>query len=226
MQLQPRLIQTAAPQDPAGLVLVLHGGASRRGATAVSPTQLSVVRMIPIAARVAREGDGRLAVFRLLNTYRGWDTQHTPVQDVQWALGQLRERFGAQAPICLIGHSLGGRAALLSAAADGVRSVVALAPWVYPNDGSGLDVTGRQILFVHGARDRVAKPSSSAAVAATMAKSAEVGHVTINDGKHAMLRHGSEFERLAADFTMATLLGASTGGTVGRVLAGETAIRI
>lgn len=226
MLLQPRLIETSAPQDPAGLVLVLHGGASRRGEAAVSPTQLSVVRMIPIAARVAREGDGRLAVFRLLNSYRGWDTQHTPVQDVQWALDQLRERFGAQVPICLIGHSLGGRAALLSAGADGVRSVVALAPWVYPNDARGLDATGRRILFVHGARDRVAKPSSSAAVAATMATSAEVGYVTINGGKHAMLRHGSEFERLATDFATATLLGTTADGTVGRVLAGERAIRI
>ncbi|NYJ76176.1 MULTISPECIES: alpha/beta hydrolase [Allobranchiibius] len=223
---QPRLIETAAPQDPAGLVLVLHGGAARRGEVAVSPTQLSVVRMIPIAARVARESSGRLAVFRLLNSSRGWDTQHTPVQDVQWALEQLRQRFGEQLPICLIGHSLGGRAALLSADANGVRSIVALAPWVYPNDAHGLDASGRQILFVHGSRDRVAKPSSSAAVAATMAGTAEVGYVTITGGKHAMLRHGSEFERLAADFTLATLLGTSPSGTVGRVLAGETAIRI
>ena len=226
MQLQPRLIETAAPQDPAGAVLVLHGGASRRGEAAVSPTQLSVVRMIPIAARVARESGGRLAVFRLLNTHRGWDSQHTPVQDVQWALEQMRQRFGDQLPIALIGHSLGGRAALLSAGAEGVRSVVALAPWVYPNDATGLDATGRRILFVHGARDRVAKASSSAAVAATMSRTAEVGFVTITDGKHAMLRHGSEFERLASDFTMATMLGGTPEGTVGRVLAGETGIRI
>ena len=53
---QARLVETTAPRDPAGVVLVLHGGASRRETVRVSPTQLSVLRMIPIAARVARVG--------------------------------------------------------------------------------------------------------------------------------------------------------------------------
>lgn len=223
--LEPRLIQTTVPQDPSGVVLVLHGGASRRGRAAVSPTQLSVLRMIPIAQRIGGSGWDRLAVFRLLNSYRGWDTEHTPVQDVRWAVGQMRDRFG-DLPISLVGHSLGGRAALLCADADGVRSVVALAPWVYPDDARGLDVSGRRILFVHGARDRVAKPSSSAAVAATMARSADVGYVTIADGKHAMLRHAGEFEKLATDFAVSTLLDDEIDGIVGRELGGETPIEV
>ncbi len=102
----------------------------------VSPTQLSVLRMIPVAHRIARAGAGRLAVFRLLNSYRGWDASHTPLDDVAWALGQVRERFG-HLPACLVGHSLGGRAALLAGGAEEVRSVVALNPWVYPTDAPG-----------------------------------------------------------------------------------------
>jgi hypothetical protein len=82
MDRTPRLLTAAAPADPSGLVLLLHGGAARRGNPMVSPAQLSVLRMIPIAKRIARAGRGRLGVFRLLNTHRGWDSTHTPIDDV------------------------------------------------------------------------------------------------------------------------------------------------
>ena len=89
-----RLLTTHLPRDPEGVVLVLHGGAARRHGMRVSPAQLSVLRMVPVAARLAQAGRGRLAVFRLLNSVRGWDTHHTPVDDVTWALGRLREQLG------------------------------------------------------------------------------------------------------------------------------------
>ena len=44
-----RLVEVALPREPRGAVVVLHGGAARRDRTAVSPTQLSVLRMVPIA---------------------------------------------------------------------------------------------------------------------------------------------------------------------------------
>src|ERR1700684_4577646 len=65
MELAPRLIEVSTPPAPAGAVLVLHGGASRRRSMRVSPAQLSVLRMVPIASRIARAGRDRLAVFRL-----------------------------------------------------------------------------------------------------------------------------------------------------------------
>jgi len=129
VDLAPRLIDTVTPDDPSAVVLVLHGGADRQDSPGVSPTQLSVLRMIPVAKAVARAGRGRLAVHRLLNTRRGWDTHHTPVDDVAWALEQVRERYGDR-PVGLVGHSLGGRAALLAGGLDCVRSVVALTPWI------------------------------------------------------------------------------------------------
>jgi hypothetical protein len=67
VKLSPRLIDVHGPREPEGAVVLLHGGASGRGSMRVSPTQLSVLRMIPIAGRVARAGRGRLAVFRLLS---------------------------------------------------------------------------------------------------------------------------------------------------------------
>ncbi|NYD43156.1 alpha/beta fold hydrolase [Nocardioides panaciterrulae] len=217
----PRLLPTHLPRRPQGAVLVLHGGASRPGRPPVSPAQLSVLRMVPVARRVARAARGRLAVFRLLNSYRGWDTTHTPLDDVAWALGEVRQRYG-ELPVGLVGHSLGGRAALLAGARDGVRSVVALNPWVYPSDHA--DLAGRRVLFVHGTEDRVADPARAAAVARRLAATTDVGFVSVPGGRHAMLRHGGLFERAAADFCLATLLEPPPGrpaGVVGRVLDGE-----
>jgi hypothetical protein len=91
VELQPKLIDVRVPDDPAGVVLLLHGGGARRTRMMVSPAQLSVLRMIPVGRRIARAGRGRLAVFRLLNSRRGWDSRHTPVHDAvalaPWVLG-------------------------------------------------------------------------------------------------------------------------------------------
>jgi pimeloyl-ACP methyl ester carboxylesterase len=221
-----RLLPVREPAEPDGVVLVLHGGAHRGEQAVVSPTQLSVLRMVPIAGRIARAAKGELAVLRLLNSTRGWDAHHTPVDDVRWALAQVADRFGADLPVGLVGHSLGGRAALLAAAEEPVVSAVALNPWVYPDEGR-LDLTGRRVLLVHGDEDRVARPVNSAAVARDLARTAEqVGYVTVEGGKHAMLRRHSVFDGLAADFTAATLLGRRAEGVVAKVLAGEEWVHV
>jgi dienelactone hydrolase len=132
---------------------------------------------------------------------------------------RVRERYEGQLPTCLVGHSLGGRAALLAGDQRGVRSVVALNPWVYPTDAP--DLTGRRVLFVHGTRDRVASPERSAAVARAVGRTADVGYIRVSGGKHAMLRHHAEFDRYAAEFATSTLLGDHVAGPVGEVLDGE-----
>ena len=200
----PRLIDTRVPHRPEGVVLVLHGGANRPGNPMVSPTQLSVIRMVPVARRVARAGRGRLAVLRLLNSVRGWDAERTPVADVEWALGEVHDRLG-DLPVSLVGHSLGGRAALLAGAAPAVRSVVALNPWVYATDAP--DLAGRRVLVVHGTADRIADPARARAVVGRMERSTDVELVEVEGGRHAMLRHGGVFERAAAGFVTETLLG-------------------
>jgi dienelactone hydrolase len=213
------------PERAAGVVLVLHGGASRRANMMVSPAQLSVLRMIPIAHRIVRQGERRLAVFRLLNSHRGWDTHHTPVADVRWALDRLAERIGERRPTCLVGHSLGGRAALLSASRSEVRSVVALAPWVYPTDvPSGLE--HQRVLIVHGSRDRVASPERSAALASALGRQVPTSYVSVTGAHHAMLRRHATFSGLAAQFTAATLLDLPARGAVAQAQAGEAWITV
>lgn len=219
-----RLIEVNVPRSPRGVVLVLHGGASRRAEVAVSPTQLSVLRMIPIARGLARAGRRELAVYRLLNSVRGWDNRHTPVSDATWALGEIERRLGTRLPTCLVGHSLGGRAALLGADHPAVVSVVALAPWLYPSESVRAD--GRTVLILHGSDDRVADPANAARVAENLTRTTRAGFVLISGAKHAMLGSHRAFFRLTRDFVRATRLGRVVGGPVGQVLEGATYVEV
>jgi predicted esterase len=206
---EPRLVATHVPARPRAAVLVLHGGAERPGDPMVSPVQLSVLRMVPIAGRIARAARRDLAVFRLLNSSRGWDAARTPVDDAVWAMGQVRGRLG-ELPIGLLGHSLGGRAALLAGSRPPVRAVVALNPWVHQTDAP--DLRGRRVLVVHGSADRVARPERARRVVATLEeRGVDVAYVEVAGGQHAMLRHGRTFGRLATDFVVETLVGQRAG---------------
>jgi dienelactone hydrolase len=182
--------------------------------------------MVPIANRIAQTGERRLAVFRVLNSRRGWDTQHTPVVDTRWALDRVAERLGQTLPACLVGHSLGGRAALLTAGRAEVQSVVALAPYVYPADIPA-SIDGKRILIVHGSADRVASPKRSLALADSLGQAgADVTYVTVEGGKHSMLGRRAIFDRAAAQFVAWTLLGAPVDGPISEVEAGARRLSI
>ena len=232
-----RLVDTRVPRDPRGVALLLHGGGGRAGSIRVSPAQLSVLRLVPTAARIAHAAPG-VAVHRLLNSYRGWDTRHTPVQDVAWALDVLRARHG-RLPVCLVGHSLGGRAAILSLGQPDVHGVVALAPWVHATDAPapGRDLGGASLLVVHGDDDRVASPEKAFRVARALSARARVGYVGVRGGRHSMVRRHGVFDGLAAAFVAATLPDAGHAGhgrreprdaaaVVARVLGGESFVEV
>ncbi|WP_277501159.1 MULTISPECIES: dienelactone hydrolase family protein [unclassified Nocardioides] len=198
---QPRLLPVHMPSRPVGVALVLHGGGSRPGSPMVSPTQLSVLRMKPIALRVAHRAKN-VAVYRLLNSHRGWDPSTTPVHDARWAMDVTRDRWG-DLPVALVGHSLGGRAALLAGSAPDVRCVVALNPWVLPSDVA--DLRGRRVLVVHGSADRIAPIERARVVADRLARTTDVTFEVVEGAKHAMLRQGAQFEKRAAEFVAETL---------------------
>jgi pimeloyl-ACP methyl ester carboxylesterase len=198
-----RLIGTKVPEAATGVVLVLHGGAGREQATRVSPLQPSVVRMIPIAARIATESAADVAVFRLTNAYRGWNERQTPVDDANWALDELAARCGA-CPVSLVGHSLGGRAALLAGTHAAVVSVTALNPYLYSRDAHA-NLAGRQVAVVHGTADRIAPFATAAGVAEGLARSTHVDFVRVDGGNHAMLTRRRAFEEAAAAFAIRAL---------------------
>jgi dienelactone hydrolase len=118
-------------------------------------------------------------------------------------MSQVEECLG-EVPLCLVGHSLGGRAAILAAGADRVLGAAALAPWVYPGDVPG-GIEGKRFLIVHGDRDRIASPQRAAALADRLRAYADVEFVLAEGARHAMLRRHEEFSGRAARFATEVL---------------------
>jgi pimeloyl-ACP methyl ester carboxylesterase len=222
--------------EPSGraraVALVLHGGRTK-GTSPVRATQLAVVRMSPFAAALRRAGhhDG-LAVARLRYLVQGWNGDaRSPVADVEWALDRLAARFPT-APIALLGHSMGGRAAIYAAGHDRVQAVVGLAPWIEAGDPYE-QVAGRHVLVAHGDLDRMTSARQSAAWterARTVAASAS--YLSIRGERHAMLRRASLWHSLAAAYVDAVLLGrrpnaaddSPTAAVITKVLAGRPSL--
>jgi dienelactone hydrolase len=205
VELYPRLLDVVVPAQPRGIVLVLHGGDSRED-PAVSPWQPSVLRMVAVAQAIRRAARGELGIFRVLNARRGWDPPNSRVEDAIWALDRALERVGSELPACLVGHSLGGRAALMAAGHPAVQSAVVLAPWVKETDVI-TGVGGKQLLFIHGTNDRVARLDRARELAGTLSgQAAEVTFIEVRGGTHAMLAHRRKFDGRAAEFVAQTLL--------------------
>lgn len=226
-------MSVAAP--PAGNVravaLVLHGGRVKSHGR-VRPLQTAVLRMSPFATALTRAGQEHgLAVARLRYVVRGWNgAACSPVPDVVWALDRLAERFDA--PIALVGHSMGGRASIYAAAHPSVRSVVGLAPWIEKGDPYD-QVAGRHVLVAHGDGDRVTNPRASAAwtrQAATVAASAS--YVTIQGSRHALLQRAGLWHSLTTAYVLAIMCNVPPAETdsspaanvVTQVLAGQASL--
>ncbi|HKC28729.1 MAG TPA: alpha/beta hydrolase [Jatrophihabitans sp.] len=229
---EPTLDVDTPPGDVQAVALVLHGGRAK-GTSPVRPTQLAVLRMAPFAASLLRAGRSHgLAVARLRYLVRGWNgDQRSPVPDVQWALDRLSEWY-PERPVALIGHSMGGRAAVYAAGHPAVSAVVGLAPWIERGDPYR-QVAGRDVLVAHGSRDRMTSARGSQAwtqVAGEVAKSAS--YVSINGEGHAMVRRARLWHRLTTSYVLAVLCGIAPSGTdespaanlVAKVLAGDTAL--
>ncbi|HZC70959.1 MAG TPA: hypothetical protein VE442_09710 [Jatrophihabitans sp.] len=232
MSSEPVLDVTVPPGEVRAVALVLHGG-REVGTTPVRARQLAVLRMAPFATALRRAGrDQALAVARLRYVVRGWNgAARSPVGDVEWALGRLAERF-AHAPIALIGHSMGGRAAVYAAGHESVRAVVGLAPWLERDDPSA-QLAGRHVLFAHGQRDRVTSPKATAAwLRQADGRAASASFVAVKGEGHAMLRRAPLWHALTARYVLAVLCGVplpdsprSVGTDVAaKVLAGDASL--
>ncbi|MBM6401617.1 alpha/beta hydrolase [Phycicoccus sonneratiae] len=193
------------PEDPQGVVLVLHGGAERSHEP-VSWRRLAVVRMLPFATALQHGAEGRLAVLRLKYRVRGWNGhEQDPVHDARWALERIR-RVLPGAPVALVGHSMGGRVALQLAAEPDVAAVAALAPWV---EGDARQPRADvPVLLMHGTGDRMTDPRRTAVIARRWEESgADVTYLRVPGEKHAMLRRASYWHRTVTDFVTEALLG-------------------
>jgi pimeloyl-ACP methyl ester carboxylesterase len=204
---QANLVGAGELSRTKAIALVLHGG-KETSESPVAARQLAVLRMVPLARHLVAVGAARgLAVWRLRFRYRGWngDAAH-PMEDIDWALRKLRSRHGS-APVVLVGHSMGGRAALRCAGAEGVAGVVGLAPWV-PADEPFEQLSGRRVLVVHGSLDRVTSAKSSRELVSAIRPFAdEAIYVGMRGCGHAMLRRTRLWNQLTSDFVLHAGLG-------------------
>lgn len=190
-------------------VLALHGGQeeSRAPSRRWHPAALRIRPVLRSAASAVPSGHVLLGEVRY--RYRGWN-EGDPAQDALAALDELTAAHG-EVPVVLIGHSMGGRAALAASRHPRVTGVLALAPWVVEDEPVD-QLRGRSLVVVHGDRDRVTSPAASVAyVRRARARGASAGAVLVRGGDHAMLRRAGLWHRSVAEIT-ADLLSDGEGG--------------
>ncbi|MEU1408187.1 alpha/beta fold hydrolase [Streptomyces sp. NPDC005728] len=201
----PALVTRRVPRSPRAAVLFLHGG--REDSRAPSrPWQPAALRMKPfVRAVAAATSDHGILLAEVRYRVQGWNgLDADPLRDTRRALAELCRRFG-RIPTVLVGHSMGGRAALRAAAAPEVSAVLALAPWC-PDGEPVVHLRGKDVIVLHGDRDRVTDPHASAAfVNRARAAGARADTVLMAGGDHAMLRHSGTWHRTASS-TVAGLL--------------------
>ncbi|MDQ0585198.1 alpha/beta hydrolase [Streptomyces rishiriensis] len=207
--------------SPGAAVVVLHGG-REHSREASRGWHLAALRMRPVLRAAAAATDRQdVLVGEVRYRYRGWNATADPVHDTVRALDELRRSVG-EVPVTLVGHSMGGRAALRAAADPAVRGVLALAPWCPTGEPVG-HLRGKRIVVLHGDRDRVTDPGQSADyVRRARQAAAQAGIVLVRGGDHAMLRRCADWHRATAAI-VAQLLGTEpvVEGLAGEACAAE-----
>jgi pimeloyl-ACP methyl ester carboxylesterase len=183
------------------VVLVLHGGRAHSTESG-ERSRLTRLRMLPFARTLAAAGP---AVYVLRYRYRGWNApRRDPVRDAGWALTEIAGRHPG-APVVLVGHSMGGRAALAAAGAPNVVAVCALAPWL-----DGFDpveqLAGRTVLIAHGDRERYTDPRESYAYAVRAKRvTGRVVRFEVHGAGHYMLARARDWHALVRRFVLGAL---------------------
>lgn len=200
---EPILDLPRQASTPRAAVLVLHGGKAESMGP-VDPKQLAVRRMRPFARELAALGDD-LAVGQIRYRYRGWnDAEAHPVADVEFALAAIEARYGP-VPVVLVGHSMGGRAALRTAGHASVRGVVALAPWL-PGAEPVEQLAARDLVVLHGTRDATTSPGASQRFVERAAPlTRRVTCLRVPWSGHGMLLRARLWHRLTAGFVDAVV---------------------
>lgn len=200
----PSLGRYAEPTDPAGVILLLHGG-QEHGHAPVDGRSASWRRSAVMARALARRtGDDTTAVWLLRYRHRGWNGGTAPVADARWALSRVADEVG-DVPVVLLGHSMGGRTAVHVADDPQVVGVVALAPWLPPGEPVA-SLTGKRLVAAHGSRDRITSARATRDYVARAARAgSEATYVDMGPVGHYLLRRARAWNALALDHALAML---------------------
>jgi pimeloyl-ACP methyl ester carboxylesterase len=181
---------------PPGVAILLPGGVPRSIRRAPR-NGLASLRMRTFQRSLERAGvDTELLTYR----YRGWN-DGDPISDAATAIAKVRAAR-PEAPIVLVGHSMGGRVALRLADEPGIAGVVVLAPWLPPGEPLA-QIAGNTVLLIHGDRDRLTDPARTLTFArAAAALTQRLAFVELRGGEHKLLRRGGVWHDLVRRFTV------------------------
>lgn len=200
------LVLRPSPRPPRAAVLLLHGG-REDGLEPPPALNLPGARMRPFARSIARAtAEHAVALGSVRYRHRGWNGERDDAaHDAQRALDELSALHGP-VPVVLVGHSMGGRAALRAAVSPRVHAVVGLAPWC-PAEDPVEHLAGKRVVLLHGDRDRITNPDDSRRFAARARRAgADACTLLLPDGDHAMLRRATAWHSLTTK-VVAGLLG-------------------
>jgi pimeloyl-ACP methyl ester carboxylesterase len=199
---EPRLDGHPAAAGTTAVALFCHGGT----AASIQPPReraLSVVRMRAVEQFVsAGAADRGLTTYLLRYRVAGWNGEAADAYaDVRWGLDRIRAEHG-DVPIVLVGHSMGGRAALRAGGDAQVGTVCALAPWTPPGEPVA-HLRDRTVAILHGRGDRWVPAALSADFAVRAQKAgAHVARFTVAGG-HSMLRRAQLWHTFVRDVVLA-----------------------
>ncbi|MFJ3975074.1 alpha/beta hydrolase [Streptomyces sp. NPDC090021] len=180
-------------RSPVNGVVLLLPGASR-----FSPGPLR-----PLARALARAGgtDGLVAH----GVVHGGESPRE--EQARWAVDEVVRRYG-DVPVCLAGYDAGGLAALRAAGHEAVNSVLALAPCLLegmPSDSPEpvKQLSGRQVLIVHGTNDARSDPETSFRLAERAKKAnRSTCRFEVHSDGHGLREHQAEVVALGVDFVL------------------------
>lgn len=206
-------------RDATSAVLVLHGG-REHGPGATHPFQLAYLRMVDMYAGL-RLASKTCAVYLLRHQVRGWNADRavpSPVGDARWALQRIKASH-PDAPIAVLGHSMGGRTAFAVADTPGVVGVCALAPWLPGGEPLPPAAAGQKFVIAHGAADQTTSAAESLDFARRLrARGSHVAYLSQTGGRHALLDDPWLWHRFAVRTTLGLVADRAAPGAVRRAL--------
>ena len=171
----PLLTKYDAPGRPRAMILLLHGG-KPRSQQSIDGRSASWRRALWLQRDISqRAHEAGVGVWLLRYRERGWNGGADRVADARWALDEVRAAH-PDAPVTLLGHSMGARVSVHVADDPSVVGVVGLAPWWSAQDPVET-LAGRALIAAHGRHDRITSYAATAAYverARAVAASAEL----------------------------------------------------
>lgn len=194
----PTFTDEHLPASLRAIALVLHGGAEH-GTMPVDGRSLSWRRARALARHLARplNGDG-IGVVLLRYRVKGWNARAgalpSPIPDARWALDALAVDHGV--PVAVVGHSMGARTGVAVADHPSVRGVVALAPWL-PPDEPVEPLAGKVLRAAHGRRDKITSARATRRYVDRAAAVADAEFTDMGAVGHYLLRRPSRWNAWA-----------------------------